>query len=84
MLIPTPRYRTPCEGVKNVSGVRSKCDVISQLAPHIDNATPDNAIENDTDGNFTVEISSHSDVFNSLIVFLDDKIVSQFPSVHRN
>jgi hypothetical protein len=28
------------EGVKNVSGVRSKWEVISQLAPHIERLTP--------------------------------------------
>ena len=49
---------------------------MSQLAPHIDNATPINAMENDTNGNFIVEISIPSDAFNSLVVCLEDKIVS--------
>jgi len=49
---------------------------MSQLAPHIDNETPINAIENDASGNFIVEISNCFDVFNSLIVYLEDKIVS--------
>ena len=75
-LIPTPEYKTRCEGVKNVSGVLSKCDVMSQLAPHIDKATPISAMENDTNGNFIVEISIPFDVFNSLVVCLEDKIVS--------
>ena len=49
---------------------------MSQLAPHMDNVTPINAIENDANGNFIVEISIPSDVFNSLVVCLEDKIVS--------
>ena len=49
---------------------------MSQLAPHIDNATPINAMENDANGSFIVEVSIPSDAFNSLIVRLEDKIVS--------
>ena len=44
-LIPTPVYNSICEGVKNVSGVRSKCEVISQLAPHIERLTPPNPMK---------------------------------------
>ena len=54
-LIPTPKYKIPCDGVKNVSGVRSKCDVMSQLAPHIDNVTPMNAKTNEIIGNLVSE-----------------------------
>jgi len=49
--------------------------VIFQLAPHMDNVTPINAVESDT-RDFIVEISTRSDVFNSLVVYLKDKIVS--------
>ena len=49
---------------------------MSQLAPHIDNETPINAIENDNNGSLIVEISVRFDVFNYLSVHLEDKIVS--------
>jgi hypothetical protein len=79
-LIPTPKYKRACDGVKNVSGVRSKCDVISQLAPHIDKAAPISAIKNSVMGSFFVDddndLPSSLDIFNSLTKFLDDKIVS--------
>jgi len=42
--IPTPKYKIPWDSVKNVSGILSKWDVMSQLAPHMDNVVPINAI----------------------------------------
>jgi hypothetical protein len=40
-----------CEGVKKVSGVLSKWEVISQLAPHIERLAPSSAIKKETRNN---------------------------------
>ena len=46
--------------MKKVSGILSKCVVISQLAPHIDSDEPINAITKDIIGNFTFDFSRFS------------------------
>jgi hypothetical protein len=53
------------EGVKNVSGVLSKCEVISQLAPHMERLTPVKPMKNEIRNRvFVLNIKLDLEVFN--------------------
>ena len=68
-LIPTPVYRTRWDGVKNVSGVLSRCAVISQLAPHTERVTPTNATKYDASEILEYFPTDSFSIFNYLISF---------------
>lgn len=71
--------------MKNVSGILSKCDVISQLAPHIDSVEPINAITKDMIGNFIFDFSRYSfDIVNCLnyyVTFINSSKIFQLNKI---